>query len=470
MTQKASVVSHEPIKSRVYRHAFGISPKYQRIHEDLLPELQATTTEHLAKDAGIQQMLHVTLANIRRNLPNLVSFVDSMVDHPLLKNFVSHCANPSLFGTALLENYPDLYDWLWAFDAGFRLLATGAPRFIPIPTLTRAQIARSRLLAALTAFHRALDAYEASESDQQQNQQQPQPSSDAPGWWRDLGDVSPLVRARADIYRTHGFPHTGRASADLALLWAMNANANPLVFWLALRIFASASSFCGDHELGATETTTTTKGEQDLLSRLRDEIAPHARATQPPPGTFAIPEPPTLTIDVSGLVNQCALLRACYIESLRVDSAPWALKKVLADFEIVESVEDAGGTGKPERYRLRKGEFADVAFDLHFKDPRVWERAETWWPERHLKGDEGAMPELGTVRGFGGGRAICKGRVFAEREVLAFIAGIIALWEMEPVGDKGWKIPRHGQATAVSVPKDDVRVKIRRRDLSAQKT
>ena len=61
---------------------------------------------------------------------------------------------------------------------------------------------------------------------------------------------------------------------------------------------------------------------------------------------------------------------------------------------------------------------------------------------------------------------MCKGRVFAEKECLAFVAGTIMLWEMEPAGSSGWKIPRHGKATAVSMPKDDVRVKIRRRNLS----
>ena len=63
---------------------------------------------------------------------------------------------------------------------------------------------------------------------------------------------------------------------------------------------------------------------------------------------------------------------------------------------------------------------------------------------------------------------MCKGRVFAEKESLAFVAGIVVLWDMEPAGKSGWKMPRHGRATAVSMPKGDVRVKIRRRDLTAK--
>ncbi|KAL9062128.1 MAG: hypothetical protein Q9157_009204 [Trypethelium eluteriae] len=187
-------------------------------------------------------------------------------------------------------------------------------------------------------------------------------------------------------------------------------------------------------------------------------------------GSFA--EPPEITFDVPGLMARCPLLRACYIEALRLDSAPWALKKVMQDCEITESPEDAGlgvggGAQQPETYRLRKGEYADVAFDLHFTDPRYWEEPMRWQPERHLK-EDGGMPELGSVRAYGGGKGMCKGRAFAEKECFAFAAGFIMLWEMEPAGKKGWKIPGHGKATAVSIPKSDIRVKLRRRDLTAQ--
>lgn len=81
---------------------------------------------------------------------------------------------------------------------------------------------------------------------------------------------------------------------------------------------------------------------------------------------------------------------------------------------------------------------------------------------------------------------MCKGRVFAEKECLALVAAIVTMWDIEPVveeeeekekrcrgGDeigekekaKGqWKIPEHRKATAVAWPKEDVRVRIKRRE------
>lgn len=61
---------------------------------------------------------------------------------------------------------------------------------------------------------------------------------------------------------------------------------------------------------------------------------------------------------------------------------------------------------------------------------------------------------------------MCKGRLYAEKECLAFVAGFLALWEVEPVDKAGWKIPKHGKATAVAAPKSDVKIRLRRRVLS----
>ncbi|KAI9714767.1 MAG: hypothetical protein M1820_000056 [Bogoriella megaspora] len=462
LTQKSNVASHEPVAWQILRRTFGMPLRQKPAYEELQPELTATINDHLLRDPYLAEMVNITMGNLRQNIPNLVSFVDSLVDQlpwervsnvtsiqnessgqyveasltPLLKNFVAHTANPSLFGRAFVDNYPQLFDWLWAFDAGFLLLSTGAPRFIPYPGLTRAQIARSRLLDAMVSFHRALDAYDTGK---------PAPDST----WSDMSDVSPLVRARSAVYRKYNFPPYSRAASDLALLWAMNANANPLIFWLVLRVYQ----------------------DRDLLSRIQQEVAPYVRATQRP-ATFGIPEPPEVTIDVPGLTSKCPLLKACYIESLRVDSAPWSLKKVLQDFNLAESKADAGGSD-PVTYRLKKGEYADVAFDLHFTDPKFFPEPLEWKPDRHLKDLDGegryVIPEMGTIRPYGGGRGMCKGRVFAEKECFAYAAAIFVLWEIEPAGgERELKIPRHGKATAVSYPRDDVRVRLRRREVGAK--
>lgn len=61
------------------------------------------------------------------------------------------------------------------------------------------------------------------------------------------------------------------------------------------------------------------------------------------------------------------------------------------------------------------------------------------------------------------GPSICKGKIFAERECLSLVAGVLVCWDFEPVDPDGWKIPAQQKTTAVALPAEDVRVRIRRR-------
>ncbi|KAL9065227.1 MAG: hypothetical protein Q9157_007541, partial [Trypethelium eluteriae] len=54
--------------------------KFKDSYAQLQPELEDSFEHHLLGDPHLQEMLDVTLANASRDLPNLVSFVDSMVD------------------------------------------------------------------------------------------------------------------------------------------------------------------------------------------------------------------------------------------------------------------------------------------------------------------------------------------------------------------------------------------------------
>ena len=70
-----------------------------------------------------------------------------------------------------------------------------------------------------------------------------------------------------------------------------------------------------------------------------------------------------------------------------------------------------------------------------------------------------------SLRPYGGGTTMCKGRIFAERECMAFVAGMLVLWDIQPVGTKGWRIPGHIKTSAVCLPKGDTKVWIRRREV-----
>lgn len=100
-------------------------------------------------------------------------------------------------------------------------------------------------------------------------------------------------------------------------------------------------------------------------------------------------------------------------------------------------------------------------------DPHLWSNPETFDPHRFLAADE---KNPGTLKAdklhltaFGGGSTICKGRDYAEREVLIFVAGLLAVYDFSPVGDE-WDIPvKYYNGTATAKPTSSPRVRMSRR-------
>ena len=172
---------------------------------------------------------------IEERAPNLVSFSESMIDQSawerpadprvvgssldrpaslvvevglfsLIENFTGHIAMSALAGTEFLEVYPSALDDMWSFDAGSTYLSLGLPRWLGIPSLTRAHIARRKLLMNVKSFQQALDSVTAGAEPEQP--------------WRELADVSDLLLERNAVWRKHGTSLAVRAPSDLSLLWA----------------------------------------------------------------------------------------------------------------------------------------------------------------------------------------------------------------------------------------------------------
>jgi cytochrome P450 len=100
------------------------------------------------------------------------------------------------------------------------------------------------------------------------------------------------------------------------------------------------------------------------------------------------------------------------------------------------------------------------------RDPKYFKDPEKFDPERFLlRNEDGTLStDMGTIRPYGGGPSMCKGRIFAERECLALVAGVLMFWDIEPADKKsGWVIPKQKKASAISLPAKETRVKIKRR-------
>lgn len=441
----------EDVARGIMVKVFGLPAAETARYDAGWPELLACY-RHILSEPGLGTMVARTAGKIRENVVFLASFSASPVDQmawertgetvvtqdrageevveasmlPLIRDFCAHTANPTIMGTNFLANYPDFFEDIWTVDRAFLLLGSGLPRWVPIPQVTRAHIAKKKILDSLDVFHRAMEK-EANGED---------PGAD----WRDLDDVGALVKARMDVYRKHGFSIRARAATEHSLMWAANANSNALIFWLLNRIYA----------------------DKELLRKLREETSPYVDVVQPKQ-ELAVPEMPQFrTFDVDGLCTKCPLLKSCYVECLRLDTASWSLKVVHEDFVLQSREKDA------QRWLLRKGDYAHAAHDLHSTDSAYFPDPMVWKADRHIKysdDDNRGTADLGSIRPYGGGSSMCKGRAFAFKEVMAFVAAIIALWDMEPKGGGEWKMPRHKKATGVYTTSDDIRVWLKRRKL-----
>jgi cytochrome P450 len=199
----------------------------------------------------------------------------------------------------------------------------------------------------------------------------------------------------------------------------------------------------------------------DLVNRLRSEIAPYAQVTKPESiGGFS--EAPKLTISHEGFSKKCPLFRATYFEAMRLSARPSSTRKVATDVTISG---DPHTTDSPS-YVLRKGEYVTASHDLHMRDPKYFEDPESFNPERFLvRAEDGTVSaDMRTIRPYGEGPAMCKGRTFAERECLALVAGILVCWDIEPADKSaGWVIPKQKKTSAVCRPVHDTRVRIKPR-------
>lgn len=115
---------------------------------------------------------------------------------------------------------------------------------------------------------------------------------------------------------------------------------------------------------------------------------------------------------------------------------------------------------------MRKGEYATLPHDLHMRDSKYFKDPMKFDPERFIvQNEDGSLSTgMGTIRPYGGGYSMCKGRVYAEKECLSLVAGVLSFWDIEPADKKvGWVIPEQIKASAVSRPVHDTRVRIKRR-------
>ncbi|KAH8821696.1 cytochrome P450 [Xylogone sp. PMI_703] len=460
MQQKECAVQFRPVALSIVKKFFGLKAinKWESSREEW-----GAVMGYLMKEPHLGNFMRVTVRRIEDIVPSMFSFMEGEVDqhswerwahcsyindneeevdlNAVLRDVLGQASVPAIFGRAYLENNPDILHDVYDLDNGMMYFLMGLPWWTPWPNVVNAHMARWRIRESLAEFSQALeDTLEGRPVDTK---------------WDNMDDVSEFIHKRHEIFRSkwfnqscsdhillyqHGFTHKERG--DMPMLCAMVVNATALVYWQILYILATPG----------------------LLDRVRKEVAPYVKVIKPAViGTIS--ESPGLQIDQESLTKYCPLFKATYLESLRLSSQPWSVRKVAKDVSIALDKQDEESVS----YLLKSGGYITLPHDLHMRDKAYFQDPEKFIPERflHTNEDGTVSTDIGTIRPYGGGPSMCKGRQIAERECLAFVAAVLTYWDIEPADSKKlWVIPAQKKTSAVSLPVQDTRVRVKRRVFS----
>lgn len=440
MAHSAGSISAMPTQYTITTRVFGSthSPALEKKFYAAVDELVAPVSRLFLNDAA------ATAALERSNIPEAVNSLVSFSPEPdrmelweksaninmttttdgvqaveadllhLIRDFGACIAIPQLYGKDFLARYPDVLSDLWKFDNDlFPLLMIGMPSWMPLKMVKDGIEARSRIHAGLEGLYRRVAQHV-----------QGQPIDfDA-----DMSDVSNIPMVRHHIYDKNGFTFAERGAMEMGLLWGQNANTQPMLFWLLTYLYSTPG----------------------LLVQVREEMAPYLH--------FSDTVPRELTgLDVARLGTECQLLKACVFETYRFVNQVTSIRHVFRPMTVTE------GDGT---HQLPSGSYLSASLSLSNHDASVYSDPDRFDPTRFLEQSASTgkpVARYGKLKPWGSGSAMCKGRTFAEKEIMSLGAAIIAVWDIAPVGGGQWELPARVPGTGVQKPVKDIRVEITRR-------
>ena len=311
---------------------FGDGGGIRKVDQELLWGTVHKQLYQLMREPFLSNAIAITVRAIEERTPNLISYSESIVDQtvwersaellpvagatpsveaslfPLMRNFVGDLASSVLMGHNFMENNPTILQDLWDWDNKFNLYLLGLPSWMP--GLAKASQARHRFIDAVQEHQEALYAM--------------LDGRDPGNRWSDLSDVSNIMVDRAREWRNAQASQRATAVGDCAVLWAMNVNANSVIFWMIWHVYS----------------------QPDLLAKIRKEIEQYVKLSPAPKSELPIREPDRLSIDMEALMRSCPLLKATYFETMRFEVGSISYKSIAGDFTVVESAEDASLAGR----------------------------------------------------------------------------------------------------------------------------
>ena len=326
----------------------------------------------------------------RPDLPHLSGAVEANL-HCLTRDFGACLAIPILYGRDFLNRYVELLDDFWKWDNDiFPLLMAGVPTWVSLNIMKEGLKARSRLVRELAAFYQRVDQYQ---------------RGGPVDFGADMSDVSGVIFERNEVFNRENWAFEERAACELVILWGQNANTQPLLFWFLAYVYR----------------------DQTLLKKIREEIAPHMKLCQTSPTEIQ-------RVDLPAVYRDCQLMKACIFETYRLAHEPASVRYVARPITIEDG---------EFRHEVKAGAFVSAAHSLTQRDTSMYADPDTFKADRFMMRDPGSdqgVARYGALRPWGVGAAMCKGRTFAEKEIMALGAVVISLWDISPISGT-WNLP-----------------------------
>lgn len=303
----------------------------------------------------------------------------------LIRESVGQIGLRALMGSDFGQQNPTFLRDIWEFDASMLYLLLGLHK-LPMQRFRSSREARDRILTSVNRHHEALLA--------------------TPGGAQiDARDTSQVIRERVTSWGNKGLPLESCARANAALLWAANVNTAPLAFWMLWYLLQ----------------------DKTLMKDIQLEVQDHVKRGPGDDKAF-------VSLDIPSLLAHSHLLRAVYLETLRLEAHTYTLKVVTSDCVLPGEDIPSNSPG----YQARRGDIVCVYHGAHQNNPQQFHKP------RHFDHTRFMVPEPPgdlmtktmkhqhkTLQCFSGGKGICKGRRFAEAEVLSVVAVVISCWDIE---------------------------------------
>ncbi|KAF9695133.1 hypothetical protein EKO04_007126 [Ascochyta lentis] len=492
---------HEASRWAVLRNAFNMPKDFEDEYFKAQPKIQDVIDAEMFKSKSMEVLISASCKILSDTLPDLVTFNTSIVDQmqwervatieltdetseaecdffTLINDFCCNAIIGPIAGTQFPESYQLLASDLADLNRHYYALSLGLPRLSPIQGLPTAALAKRRLLQNFTKLFQELTVPKV--------RRVPDDDESVSGEETDADTSTPLATLN-ELFTKQDVPIPARASIALDLIHSIVAEVVPLVFWTLLHVYSSS-------------TWPLVQGDQETpFAKIKEETKSWAQAIQPPSIHPLFPAPPEISfVSTVQAVTPTSFpyLRSCINEARRLYSSSATIYTVTKPTTLEEK---SLRPGVQDQWELDAGSYLDIGLSrsLINTSPANYPSPETFKPDRFVKttAPSSIISPVDTSE------------PYKTALLVSILAGIVQLWEISPAPKKTfmekmieirdevhagaasldadgkvnksngravqegkekksgvWVLPKGLDAASIKVPKNDVRVRIRRRE------